>query len=602
MTQKSNLIKIIKQSYRVLKAPEYILLEKAFEQEARLREAFNVECISFIDSACIGSEEILLPKYYSVKSIISEMLADLLGDHKNKRFLILKIARIARKPFKLIFKPEKYIEIEERLFIFLSTVFILLFFIKRLSINIVSVFSRLKLIGCDNDNSSHYLVCVGFPWYSYARNLIVEQNKNTSNRGSMFLGLADYILNASFPKNTRVISVGEYHSNAWESSPELHGDLIIDKRVALRRFANPVSFIKQFRRQFINMKSALKIIAGLRISNYLDKIVVTLSILKYCTSSVDTQEFINDLKKKNIDVTIFYNANAFYSFPWYANAIDEKYHYMYADNCCYFPFSYFSPSINANYSPKIIENNMLLYGFLEWPIWNRIVGEKDIGYQGVSRLSHSINKRVYNIESSINEELPLQLGSIQRFSASSKISHANEFQHGTGRDSVLFLDGGTRDTNSQLPFFDVPATFYRPEVAKVYYESLFNLIKNQDVTIYIRPKYRATNDLVDAVNNFISENKSYADRVVIVSSRLPLQNILSSTNPSVVLVRPLSSTYLFSRELGYQSYYYLPKCLSNIFDKMIYSKGLSNPNIQDDWISEDDIKHLLQSDRRKEKI
>ena len=128
---------------------------------------------------------------------------------------------------------------------------------------------------------------------------------------------------------------------------------------------------------------------------------------------------------------------------------------------------------------------------------------------------------------------------------------------------MLFLDGVTRDTDCQLPILDVPTTFGKPVVSKIYYDSLFELIKNNNVTIYIRAKYHETSDLMHAVEDFRTANANFSDKLIITSSRAPLQDVLDSINPSIVLVKPLSSTYLFSRELGYPSYFYLPKHLKN---------------------------------------
>ena len=592
----SSFINILKQSYKVLNSLKATSLEEEFDQEAKLRETFNIQCISFIDAVCKNCNKIQLPKYYSCKSIVSEILVGLIESHRKNRLTIIKISKFILNP--LSFKKNKSKlrnNVEEDVFVFLSMLFVFSYCIKRLLVNTISVFSSLKIEGGEALPSSGYILCVGFPWYSYVKHSKHEENEYVRSEKKLY-GLADYIKSSTRFKDNTIISIGEYESSDWGSSQNLHKNTLIKKHVANRKVANPVILFEQIKLQIINAGQALNIASNLKFNGFLDKLLISLSIIKYCTSAVDTQKFLSDLLSSGEPVTLLYNANSFYSFPWYAAIVEEKYHYMYADNCCYFPFSYFSPSIDTNRTPSLIKNSTLFYGFLEWPIFSRIVGEKDIGYQGVSRLSHSIQKQYYRISTTIGEEQPFQLGSIQRFFESSDDQIENEIAANELVKTVLFLDGITRDIDNQIPIFDVPTTFLKPEVTKIYYDSLFDFIKNHDVTIHIRSKYQASNDLLNAVNVFLSAYPEYSCRLKITSSRAPLQEILSSINPSIVLVRPLSSTYLFSSKLGYQSYYYLPKYLQNIFDKMLSDYDMPKLSNQNDWISEDGLNNILLAD------
>ena len=71
--------------------------------------------------------------------------------------------------------------------------------------------------------------------------------------------------------------------------------------------------------------------------------VLYLYLLIYFTRSIGVQSYIRELKGDE-HVKLIINANSFYNYPWHAHYITDKSFYMYADNCCYFPFAYYSPS------------------------------------------------------------------------------------------------------------------------------------------------------------------------------------------------------------------------------------------------------------------
>jgi len=595
MTQTDNLTEIFKISKQALDFKEIESLVETFENEAQLRKKFNMACLNFTDSICVDSDKIVLPKLYTENSIVSDALVKILEVHRVNRKKISSRIKFILKPLRFIemllgFKRNNLIE--DNMFITYSKINVISFFLKRFVINLSLSFCSYNYK--KNPIADKILICFEFPWFSFVKEGKSISNSVFSSKNVESFSLAEYLSGPVSDKSTGIISIGEYHLKRWDSSAELHHDLIMKREVVVRHLAPPNKIIKQLYLFIQNSRECFNLFSNLNIKSQPDQGVLWLSLLNYYTKTVDIQYLLSSFVKKNKSVKLLFNANSFYSFPWYAHFVEKKYHYMYADNCCYFPFSYFSPNDKVNKIPKLINNKTLFYGFLEWPIYNRVIGKSDIGYQGVARLTNSIRKVDEKSLVATNEESSLQLGAIQRFHSDVHVCESENTEAHTGGGKILYLDGSTRTIDAQLSVFDVPSTFVTPKIAKMYIDSLFEYVKQHDVTLYIRPKYTATKDLIESIKEFKCKNQHLSDRVVIVSSRLPLQEILSSINPILILVKPMSSTLLFARKLGYQAHYYIPESLQKVFNSLSKSHSVPESDFKGNWVSESSVNLLIE--------
>ena len=589
--------KLFIKSYQILTYSTPDSLEQAFHEECELREKFNIDCIEFVETACKNiNAKNKLPEEYSTSAIVMEIVQSFLVTHRKKRVLFLNISKTLLKPLNYIlrFKQSFINRREQSLFVKISILHLLIYSIKRIIINMIRVGFKLDIkpkIKSDLKNKS-YIICADFPWHAF-----VKQTKDTNNNQyettNNYSSLIDYLVSAGEVESREVISINEYEQAIWNSSTELHSESLFSRYRSYRYLAPPLYALKQTINQLPNIKNALNVYIQLNVKGFMNNVFILFGILKYFTDYPEIYGFIKNYSKDN-SLKLIINANNFYCFPWWAHMVSDKKHYMYADNCCNFPFAYFSPSNEFKHLPVLNESSKLMFGFLEWPIYFRDIGKHDLGYKGVSRLSTSLlnfKKPQKNVLEK-DESTPLQLGAIKAFSklASTEQKELSSIKYKKKR--ILFLDAKSLYPERQYLQLDVPNVFLSPEVAEHYYQCFISIAEENDVTVVIRGKHVIGDALSSVIKKNLNESNSEKDSIVAISPLMPLQDAIFSVNPDILLIRPVSSTHLFVEHLGFKPYYFIPDTIIKIFNGMGSYYGSSTFD-RDQWISEYDVLDLL---------
>ena len=576
----------------MLLASQELSLADAFEQEMRLRKEFNITCISYVKSLHPDVDSIsMLPEGYSVFSILTDVITKGIESHRSVRIKLLRIS-IFISGLSLLKKPDSRNKLQKSIFVFISKISIVYFFLKSIIANFIRTFYQLVL---PNMDSEKLLVCVNFPWYSFVEHeydaASSSMDANKCENIKMTLGLANYILSSYELAKSKVISINEYHLDFWQSDAGLHNDKLLPRIKVNRRPGNLFIIFQQINNQFINLKMVFKFMPSFKNNKGIDKLIILLGLVKYFTQSPEIYGFLKELKLKNINLLI--NANEFYCFPWYANVIEKKSHYMYSENSCYFPFSYFSPAKKFIKEPLLNKSRDLLYGFLEWPLYFRSSGNFDIGYHGVMKLTNAVMRREGDDKhiSEPVETIPLQLGSIIRFNDIEKSDILDKSIKDKGKKSILFLDSLTYSNDQQLTIFDVPYFFCSKKITMLYYQTLLEYVNQHNLSLLIRPKYRI-NRILDSVINELSSRER--ESINFMSSMASLQDVLNEVDPSILLIKPMSSTYFFTLNLGFQPKYFIPDKLVNIFDELNDSMSDKKINYREQWVTEKDLLPVIQ--------
>lgn len=595
---------LFRQSYEILKAKESSSVDTKFEKEARFRNSFNSVCISYIKQICDQQEKnnVSLPSGYTKYSIAADCLSFMLELHRRKRAAIFRGVKVVIKPLaylksKRLVSNEVLEKSEKYLFVFLSDVHIFIVSTRYLLVNIFRLFSKQKIELSKNNKlgDEPVLICANFPWYSFVNQTDRKGAEKIHFKVTDTFGLSDYILSDEKLSKMKVLSIGEYDLPRFDSSIQLHEKCMLEREVLKRSVTDIFTFFKQASFFLKNMSVACRFFSSLHTTSFFDKIIFLILSLRYFTHDPDIFYAIKKISEAR-DVRLLLNANSFYNYPWCGSMVMDKSYYMYADNCCYFPFAYFSPSKNFVESPELSKSEVLLFGFLEWQLYFRVAGRQDVGYKGVNRLTFSLNQKenIKNIGLVNYKSHPLQLGSIKHFNSEKNTVDLKEILSDVNNKKILFLDANTADTKEQFSIFDVPNHFISSEVATIYYKALIEFVLNNNTTVFIRPKHRVNSMLNNIIDEILGElNASKKDKVVVVSPHQPLQELLAQIKPDILLLRPMSSTYLFTKELDYLPYYFIPKKLQAVFNRLEnkYVPAV-NESIKP-WVNEQDISDLL---------
>ncbi len=594
-----NFNRLIKKNYQILIEPEADSLDTAFSRECKLREKFNKECIQMVETICNdGSKMILLPEQYSIKSIITEVICAYLTSYRTNRINILTAAKYLIRVLTLLKLTNKKsaAKFEESLFVFLSKVYLCFFSIKSLMLNMARIFFKLEYIekSSNEEQKNKYLLCINFPRYAFFKQNITRTNKQSGDLEKC-LSFANYLCSTGDVEESSIVSIGEYTQEFWASSSEAHLENILEHYMTCRKLASPLIVYQQIIEQLKNIKIVFKLFSSLNPGDFVNKVFIFFGLLNYFTQFAEVFGFVKGMSK-NKSVKLIINANSFYVFPWYAHLIADKSHYMYADNCCYFPFAYFSPSKDLKYNPVLNESDALMYGLLEWPLYYRVVGLSDIGYQGVARLSKSLSmtNSTVTIDREENISIPLQIGSMKSIGNSSHNENGLLRTEHSKKKTVLFLDSKTIYPEQQYSSIDVPNVFYTPEVSEHYYRSFVDVANNNNVSILIKPKYVVSKILLSVIEQMSAKNTSSESEVTVVPPLDSLQETIISINPDILLIRPMSSTYLFVESLGFEPHYYIPDSIINIFENMKNNLN-SSEFMKDNWLNEQGLLNMLNA-------
>lgn len=590
---------LIKQNYLVLIESEAVSLETAFYRESKLRKKFNLECINMVDTVCKNDIlKVSLPAEYSIKSIITEIICTYLTSYRTKRIKILNVAKtvVRQLGFLKLVNKENVAKHEEQLFIFLSKAYLIKYSIKCLMLNVARIFFRLKakLNIKDNKQDKKYLICINFPRYAFVKQSITRTSQQSEDLDKS-LSFANYLLSTGDAKERKILSIGEYDQDFWETSLGAHLENALDRDALCRKLASPLTVFKQLGEQLYNIRIAFEIYSSLNNNGIINKVLIFFGLLNYFTQFAEIFGFVKKASKNN-SIKLIFNANAFYVFPWYGYMVSDKSHYMYADNCCYFPFAYFSPSKELKHSPILNSSSELMYGFLEWPIYYRTIGGSDIGYQGVARLSNSLSRLNVSekFEKDENISLPLQIGSIKALDDSSAKGTNSYSSEEIKNKTVLFIDSKTIYPEQQYSSVDVPTVFYSPEVSEHYYRSFMDIANSRNVSILIKPKYLVSNILLSVIEEISGQDTINGSDVSVISPTVSLHETIISINPDVLLIRPMSSTYLFTELLGFEPHYFIPDSILNIFEDMKGSLNSSKYS-KDNWLNEKGLINILDA-------
>jgi len=580
-------------SYDILVTLDVNELSDKFNEECYLRRQFNSTCINIVKEASVNLNEEHLPDCYSGESVVLSSLLNAIEVHRRHRIGILKLASFILRPILFILdKNNRYIKIEKRVFVLFSHFQITSYLIKSFIVNIFSSIIVYKLNKQKLD-LTQTLICIGFPWYSFINNLddnITDKNKYEAYSYS---SLASYICSQDgFKSSSTFVSVDEYSSDTWDSSSNLHTDRMLPRAIVSKKIASPLSFIRQLVCQVDNIKYAYSVVSKIR-----RHMVLSIAIVNYFTSSVSKQVLLKKLDNHSNRLSLIISgASLFYTFPWYANEIKNKYFYMYSANSCYSPFFFYSGLDKSNQLDRLVKNNNLLLGFLEWPLYFRRFFERDLGYQGVVRLSLLLQKKQdTTLNASLNrKEKPLQLGGVVNFH---NTRYANLPANQLEDRSLLFLDEPSRSRDIQLSLFEVPSSFNSHDAAGIYYKCLFEIAEMFNIRIYIRTKYRNAEDIYPLISQYLEDDICIEDRVVILPPQALLKDQVLSVLPLIVLAKPMSSSYFYVKKLGYPVYYFIPSDLESIFINTALNFGESSFKPDSKWwFTEKDVTSLLTGD------
>ena len=181
--------------------------------------------------------------------------------------------------------------------------------------------------------------------------------------------------------------------------------------------------------------------------------------------------------------------------------------------------------------------------------------------------------------------MPLQLGSTNTFHVIKK--HPDDVS-----SNILFLDAATYPYDIHLSAFDVPNLFYTVDVAELYYKSLCDFANENKVSIYIRQKDRGAKSINQEMEKIIEINDG-EKQIHMTEPDKPLQDVIEKINPKIVLIRPMSSTYLFVRKMGCKPYFYIPHALQTIYDKVEEFYISEHAPFKQQWVNESKLHAIL---------